>query len=150
MNQKLSLVYKALKNGGWNPSGTGQKGAFRAICPCCGERFSGNNSKLSVAEGERAPVLIKCFAGCGAIEVIQALGLDASVLFSSSASTAFRGPQRWIDPAAALAGLADDAFAVAVLAALVADGQELTERQRDELADARRNIESTLKLVKRG
>lgn len=148
MNTKLTLVYQALKNGGWNPRGTGAKGSFRAICPCCGTRETGNASKLSVAEGERAPVLIHCFGGCGAIAVIQALGLEPDALFPDRPSRS--GSCRWIDPYVALAGLADDAFTVAVFAAEIAHGGQLSEAMRDELAEARYRIDSTLKLVKRG
>lgn len=148
MNKQLTAVYAALKNGGWMPSGGGQKDVFRAICPCCGTRFTGNATKLSVAAGDRVPVLIKCFAGCGAAEVIATLGLSLSELMPPDRTTGRRLGQRWISPAAALAGLCDDAETIAIFAALQAAGNTLSEQQRDELASARARIESTIEQVR--
>lgn len=148
MNDKMMIIFRALKNGGWKPSAAPGKNAFRSICPNCGTRFDGNPTKLCVGEGTRAPVLIKCFAGCGALEVIAALGLKPAVIFPDSLA-AGRGPERWISPAVALDGLADDMMTVAVLAALVSHGEALTEAQHDELAEARARIESAASLVNR-
>lgn len=148
MNDKLTIIYRALKNGGWKPSGSEGKTAFRAICPSCGTRFDGNPTKLSVGEGTRAPVLIKCFAGCSALDVIAALDLKPDVLFPDRLN-AGRPGQRWIERTWALDGISDDMMTVAVLAALVAAGETLTERQLDELADARARIESVLNLTKK-
>lgn len=46
---------------------------WRARCPACG----GKSRKVSVAEVE-ARVLVHCFGGCQAIEVLQAVGLSWS------------------------------------------------------------------------
>ncbi|MGY0611709.1 hypothetical protein [Luteimonas sp. A501] len=43
---------------------------WRAMCPACG----GRSRKLSVAERESA-VLLYCFGGCKAIEVLESVGL---------------------------------------------------------------------------
>ena len=44
---------------------------YRANCPACG----GNSKKLSMAEGDGGRVLIHCFAGCRAADVLAAVGL---------------------------------------------------------------------------
>lgn len=149
MNAQLSAIHNALATGGWKPAGTAQKGHFRSICPACGTRFDGNRTKLAVAEGGRGGVVIKCFAGCGAVEVVAALGFKAEILFPPKLLGGNSG-QRWIPASSALAGLADDSMTVAVFAALVATGEGLSEQQRDELAAVRARIESALNLVSRG
>lgn len=50
---------------------------FRARCPACG----GNSAKLSVSEAVTGSVLLHCFAGCGAADVLAALGLRLGDLF---------------------------------------------------------------------
>lgn len=53
-----------------------QGGGWRACCPSCG----GRSRKLSVAEAT-GKVLLHCFAGCKAGEVIAAVGLTWADLF---------------------------------------------------------------------
>lgn len=48
------------------------KDRFRAICPVCG---TANRSKLSVARGRHAPLVVRCFAGCEWGDVLDAVGM---------------------------------------------------------------------------
>jgi len=145
MNAQLSAIHTALRTSGWKPSAVkGNK--FRSICPACGARHHGNPTKLSVAAGERGGVVMKCFAGCGALEVVAALGFKPEILFPPKILGGKPG-SAWIPATHAIDGLADDAMTIAVFAALVAAGEALTEQQRDELATTRARIESVLKLV---
>lgn len=50
---------------------------WRAQCPACG----GRSQKLAVAESSSGSVLIHCFAGCSAAEVVRALGLRVCDLY---------------------------------------------------------------------
>lgn len=49
----------------------------RALCPSCG----GRSDKLSVTETDDGRVLMHCFAGCSAADVLSALGLQLADLF---------------------------------------------------------------------
>lgn len=50
---------------------------YRAKCPACG----GRSRKVSITEGDDGRVLLHCFGGCAAGEVIQAAGLTIADLF---------------------------------------------------------------------
>src|SRR5262245_39727175 len=50
---------------------------WRAKCPSCG----GSGHKVSVAEADDGKILIHCFGGCGALSVLQSLGLTVADLF---------------------------------------------------------------------
>lgn len=55
----------------------GRNGSWSAKCPAHADR----TPSLSVKELEDGRILIKCFAGCGAADVMQAIGLGLSDLF---------------------------------------------------------------------
>jgi hypothetical protein len=57
----------------YKPSGNG----YSACCPA----HDDHNPSLSVSEGEDGRVLLKCFAGCPAENVVNALGLQMADLF---------------------------------------------------------------------
>ena len=49
----------------------------RAYCPACG----GKSRKLSLSQGDDGRVLMHCFAGCSALDVLAAVGLTVADLF---------------------------------------------------------------------
>ena len=51
---------------------------YRACCPAHEDR----NPSLSISVGDDGRVLLKCFAGCRAETIVNALGLTMSDLFS--------------------------------------------------------------------
>lgn len=61
---------------------------IRAQCPACGGT---NRSKLVVTEKLGGSVLVHCFAGCGAAEVVDALGLELSDLFLPDSKRSSKG-----------------------------------------------------------
>lgn len=116
---------------------------WRARCPSCG----GTSRKLSVTEsGGR--VLIHCFGGCKAIEVLESVGLawaDIMPPRAWPASPEERRAQRravresgW---AAALATLATEATIVRMASAQVARWQPLSEEDDARLALACERID---------
>ena len=50
---------------------------YVALCPAHADR----NPSLSVAEADDGKLLIKCFAGCDATDIVAALGLELSNLY---------------------------------------------------------------------
>ena len=56
------------------------EGQYMACCPAHDDK----SPSLSVAESQDGRVLIKCFGGCGALDVITAIGLDWDDLFPES------------------------------------------------------------------
>ena len=53
--------------------------SFKALCPAHGDKAP----SLSVKEGGDGRVLLHCFAGCGIEDIVAAMGLRISHLFSS-------------------------------------------------------------------
>lgn len=85
--------------------------AHRAHCPCCQAEGS-DNPALSIAESDAGGVLIYCYKGCGALDVIAAAGMQPSDLYPENESSARGngGPSAWA-AAAALADAVADAAA---------------------------------------
>lgn len=84
--------------------------AHRAHCPCC-QADGDSNPSLSVAESDTGGMLIYCFKGCGALDVIAALGLEAADLYPDheSSSGGNGGPSAWASAAALADAVADAA-----------------------------------------
>jgi hypothetical protein len=53
------------------------KGRWLALCPAHEDK----NPSLAVTEHQDGRLLIKCWAGCGAIDIVNALGLELKDLF---------------------------------------------------------------------
>jgi len=124
---------------GVQPSGNG----WRARCPACG----GRSRKVSIAESG-GKVLVHCFAGCKAEDVIGAVGLTWADLFpprhwpdSPEARRQQRRAIREAGWAAALATLATEATIVRMAAAQVARWQPLSEEDDARLALAVERID---------
>jgi len=56
----------------------GSKGKYRARCPSHASR----GLTLAVKEASNGDVLVKCFAGCTASEIVSSIGLQLSDLFA--------------------------------------------------------------------
>jgi len=56
---------------------TGRAGKFKARCPAHDDR----GPSLSITETDHGQLLIHCFAGCGAADIVEAVGLTMSDLF---------------------------------------------------------------------
>lgn len=98
------------------PLRAGLARSHRAYCPCC-QPDGGSNPALSVAETDVGAVLIWCFKGCSALDVIAAAGMQPEDLFpvhrssySMSPTARKDGPSAWVS-AEALADAAVDAVA---------------------------------------
>lgn len=61
----------------YNPGKPGISRAFRSKCPCCG----GANDKLNISIKVDGKILLYCFGGCSANDVLSAIGADPSDLF---------------------------------------------------------------------
>lgn len=113
---------------------------WRACCPACG----GRSQKLSIAEAtDTGAVLLRCFAGCSAAEIVGAVGLQLGDLFPRSErmdDAAWRRTNRLLLREAgwrsALAVLSKEVHVIAAAAALVAEGVRLSDDDQGRLAQA--------------
>ena len=126
---------------GVKPYGRG----WRAICPSCG----GRSGKVSITDGDDGRVLVHCFGGCSALEVVQAAGLDLTDLFPERISAndtpedrrRIRRAAREGQWAAALAVLQFEARVVTICARDMIEGRELDWDDFCRLVKAAERIE---------
>lgn len=57
----------------------GTKGRWTACCPAHGDK----SPSLAIRQLDDGRILLKCFAGCSAYEVVSAVGMDMQDLFPS-------------------------------------------------------------------
>lgn len=120
-----------------------QGNGWRARCPACG----GMSRKLSVAEaGDR--VLVHCFAGCAAADVLAAIGMTWADVMpprhwpqSPDEQRRARRALREAGWTAALSVLAVEATVVRIAAAQVARWEPLSDEDDARLAQALARID---------
>ena len=123
---------------------------YRANCPACG----GSSRKLSVCEAEDERVLLHCFAGCLAADVLGAIGLSLVDLYPGrireptpegrrAAHAAFK-QSAW---SAALGVLAVEATVVEVAAAMIHRSEPLSADDMERIRTASRLIHSAREVL---
>lgn len=100
---------------------TGQ-GSWLARCPAHEDR----SPSLSIAEREDR-VLLHCFAGCGALEVLQSVGLDFADVMPPKPADMLPPIRRAFPAADVLQALSAEAQYVAVFGASMRNGTEVAE-----------------------
>ncbi len=123
---------------------------WRARCPACG----GKSRKVSIAEADDGRVLMHCFAGCGALEIVQAVNLQLADLFPDRgpARTPLERRQRreamrshgW---AAALRVLDDESLIVLLAGCDIANGMRLVPKDHERLVSALERIHSARRIL---
>ena len=122
-------------------------GRWMAKCPSHEDR----SPSLSIRETSDGTILIRCFAGCGAADVVAAVGLNLGDLFPEPL-THHRQPRRdrrhQHAAGEALKVLAHESLVVLVAARAVAAGKALDDRDQARLADAIVRIEEVREVVR--
>lgn len=126
---------------------------WTANCPA---HESESRSSLAIAEGDDGRVLLHCFGGCGALEVVHALGLELADLYptrlthtSTSAEwRALRQLAKQAQWAAALDVLAFEARVVHVGAQQIKQGQPLGAADSQRFLLAMERIEGARRVFR--
>ncbi|MBK8132796.1 MAG: hypothetical protein IPN63_07775 [Gammaproteobacteria bacterium] len=110
---------------------------WRACCPA----HDGKSRSLAIREVDEGRVLIHCFAGCGAVDVIAAAGLTLGDLYPATLKNTrpLRPGERWI-PREALSALAYELLVGLIILERGATGAPLDRRWLDRLALARARV----------
>jgi hypothetical protein len=108
---------------------------WRACCPAHG---GSNASALSVGLGDDGRVLLRCWRGCSADQVAQALGFEMADLFPPKPQTAGAGRapikrRRLLTAGQALDLLDSEMMLAIVCAADLSEGRALDEDTHDRL-----------------
>jgi hypothetical protein len=72
----------------------GKKGRWIACCPAHGDK----NPSLAITQLDDGRILLKCFAGCSAYEVVLAVGMDMTDLFPKDGLLGNRVDNQGIKP----------------------------------------------------
>ncbi len=118
-------------------------GRWMAKCPA----HDDSTASLSVREGDDGRVLMYCFAGCGACDIADAVGLSMHELFDTLPDTGFgttasdtlRRVAAPIPAKDALKMLHEAALTVYLIAGRLANGEPFDKHYAD-LRDAAKNI----------
>jgi len=115
-----------------------QDGQWSASCPGSQHAHGDKTPSLSVREGASGSVLLYCFAGCGAAEIVAALGLSMQDLYPPREPTGREPhrPPRLITAGQALDLLREESTLVAVAACNLQHGLVLTAADTARLAKA--------------
>jgi hypothetical protein len=109
-----------------------------AICPS----HADSNPSLSIARGDDGRALVKCWAGCTAAEIVEAMGLTLADLFERPHDHYKPGRKR-IKPdyKALLELLSFESMAIIICCQPATRGEQLTKIERESLARAVANIQ---------
>ena len=118
-------------------------GHWIAACPAHDDK----SPSLAIRELEDGRLLIRCFAGCSAAEILAAVGLTLQDLFperlTASSSAAERRPFYAID---ILRCLAFEALVVSIAATNLAQGVPLPEADRKRLLVAASRLQAAMEV----
>ena len=120
-------------------------GKWQALCPAHDDR----RPSLSIKEAEDGRVLLKCWTGCGAAEIVSALGLSLADLFpgdrrslADHGTGPMRRPFNWQD---ALKGVSHEITVARLIVEAANSGQEMDAESLDRLALAEERIDDALR-----
>jgi len=122
------------------------EGRWKACCPAHDDR----SPSLAVTEKPDGIILIKCWTGCGAADVVAAIGLSMSDLFPDKLShhmPAKRDRQHWHMAKEALISLDRDALLITTAIENVCNGVYLNDKDRLLVCEAVRRINEARGLV---
>lgn len=120
-----------------------------ACCPAHNDK----RPSLSIREVDDGKILLKCWTGCGAAEIVTALGLSVSDLFPETRqdhdyrpeALRKRGPMRApFSYRDAMQGISHEAEIISLFVEALADGQVLDNGDLERLAQARNRINAAL------
>lgn len=119
---------------------TGQ-GRYVARCPAHVDK----NPTLSIREMESGKILLHCFAGCSAAEIVAAAGIDIEELFPPRDDAGGRPEARPFPASDALRCVAFEALVVVAAASAMVTGEPLAAVDRERLSLASARIQDALK-----
>jgi hypothetical protein len=130
-NDLLSRVEKVKRTG---------QGRYSARCPAHVDK----GPSLAIRELDDGRILIHCFAGCSAHEVLAAIGLDMSALFPEREMDHGKPERRPFPATDILRAIAFESLVVAAAASSLLAGQPLRPDDRERLTVAVGRIQASL------
>lgn len=119
--------------------------SWLARCPAHGDK----SPSLSIRQVDDGRWLLHCFAGCGAVDILGAVGLSLTDLFPEPLYHRGRKVRRRhpVPPMDALRALSREAGIVALAASDLAEGRALSPADVDRVAQAAGRIATALEVA---
>jgi hypothetical protein len=111
-------------------------GTWLACCPAHDDR----NPSLAVRETDDGRILLHCFPGCSAAEVVGAVGLELHDLFPEKPIEHAPALRRPFPAGDVLEAVADETLYVALVACSMANGMELSAEDKERLMIAHERL----------
>ena len=131
MNDNLEVLLSRLDKGEKLTPGAHQA-RYRACCPAHDDK----NPSLSVTLANSGSILIKCWSGCSAYDVITAVGMEMTQLFPEKRTHHSPPIHRPFSADQAAKAVSADAMLLAMIAAKLRNGEILTQEEMDAVLDA--------------
>lgn len=123
--------------------GAKRTGAGRYVFRCPAHKDKRASASLRELDDQR--ILVKCFAGCSAQEIVAAAGLTMSDLFPARETPHHVRPERRPFPASdVLRAVAFEALVVAAAASAMATGEPLSAVDRERLLLAVQRLQAAV------
>lgn len=122
------------------PNGPGK---WLACCPAHEDR----SPSLAIRLTDDGRILVHCFAGCGAADVISAVGLEFTDLFPEPTLETYRPVSQPFTASDALRCLAQESGVIAIAVADIAENRPLGPTDSERVALASDRIQTALEYV---
>lgn len=121
-----------------------QPGRWRAVCPS--HDSTRRTQSLAIRELPDGTLLLKCHAGCGAADIVGALGLQLRDLFPTTGGEPRKSgkPNHWHSMREAMQTLHKEVLICAIAADNAARGEPLTEQDAERVALAAGRIRAAI------
>ena len=130
MNDKLERLLSKLDKVERLAPGNHQA-RYRACCPAHGDK----NPSLSITLSSSGTILLKCWAGCSAEEVVNSVGMEMTDLFPDQQKYHSPPERRPFSADQAAKVIAMDAMTLAMTAAKIRNKEQLAKKDMDDLLD---------------
>lgn len=121
---------------------TGQ-GRYIAKCPAHNDR----SPSLAIKETDDGKVLLHCFAGCSANEVVYAVGMSLEDLFPESTKIS-KGERKPFNPYDILECLNNESLIIALSAVDIVAGRTISETDSNRISLAHERINTALNIAR--
>lgn len=124
----------------------GGKGRWTACCPAHNDK----NPSLAIRLTDDDRILLKCFGGCSAAEIVESIGLTLSDLFPEDGmqTLASKSERRPFSASDLLRIVEFEAIVVSVCANDMAKGKKLSEADLERLRTANERIQEVINFIK--
>jgi hypothetical protein len=117
---------------------------WMACCPAHDDR----SPSLSIKDAGNGRILVNCLAGCGALDVLGAIGMDFSdVMPEKQPTETFKPVRQRIYPSDALRAIKFEVMVVAAAAFAMNKGEKLTPADIERLKTAMERMNEALEMI---